>query len=252
MLSIIFWNLFGFARFADWPDALSWVCQSTIFAVQETLDHNKVTSLPDRTPVSFPARKPATGPGRPAGGLTTYFDNGRLGGAQFTKIHDQQFLLCVRVTLSDFLFIIGNIYAHIHTKGRPDNLIEEIQVILDSIAESYPTDPFIFGGDFNSHYFSDLQEPHELQFRHLAQCFKNNGFKMFPEQEEPFTFHKEGRFVTLDYVFVRGVQITKFEVAEEYSSVTNHRPLVLEFAFPSTPDPVTDMELSPAWGTAYW
>jgi hypothetical protein len=199
MLSIIFWNIFGVARFADWPDVLSWVCTSVIFAVQETMDHDKVTALPDKTPVSFLARKPASGPGRPAGGLTTYFDNGRLGGATFTKIFNQQFLLCVPVTLSDFSFIIGNIYAHIHTPGRPDNLVEEIQVILESILESYPTDAFTFGGDFNSHYFSDLTDPHKLQFRHLARCFKSYGFRMFPEEEEPFTFRQKKKKTFRNY-----------------------------------------------------
>ncbi len=149
---------------------------------------------------------------------------------------------------------MGNVSLnlHLHSPGHPVNLVEEIQIILESLAEAYPSDPFIFGGDFNCHFFSNLRDSHELQFRHLARCFSDSGFSMYPSQEEPFTFRSETSFVTIDYVFARGVSVSFFEVADRFSSVTQHRLLFLQFEFPSTPDPHTDMELSPAWGAAYW
>lgn len=163
MLLFIFWNIFGFNRFDDWSDALSWVLSSSVFVAQETLDHAKVTPLPDKTPLRFPARKP-DGPGRPAGGLTTYFDNKRLGAATLDKIFEQQFFLCVRVTLPNCSFIVGNVYLHLHTPGHSDNLVEELQAIIDGIIDAHPTTPFIFGGDFNCHLFSLQPGVHEQQF----------------------------------------------------------------------------------------
>ncbi len=254
MLSFIFWNIFSAARLSDWPDALAWIANSTALMLQETLQHRAITPLPDKTPLSVPARLTG-GPGRPSGGLTTYISNGALGGARFEKIVSEPFFLCVRIVHGAFSFILGNVYLPLCTAGTSETMVSEFEGILSNVLSLYPTDPVVIGGDFNCHLFSQEQTSpfdHEAQFKIMVRRLRTEGFTIYPEQEIPFTYNLELDFSTIDYVMVRGLRVLSFEVADKFSGITSHRPLYVTVDLPAPIPHDNSIHLSQALGGAYF
>jgi hypothetical protein len=249
LLSLIFWNIFGTKRVKSRNDLCEWVTKASIFAAQETLEYRKVTPIRGKTSFSRPARKPI-GPGRPAGGLTSYFDNGAFGSASFTQLSDENHFLCIRVVLSSFAFIVGNVYLPLHS-GADVDFVELFETQLFSILELFPTDPVIIGGDFNCHLFAPSNHPHELRFKDMIRRLHVQGFAVFPQEEVPFTYHLDRSFSTIDYVLVRGFKVAHFHVTTKYALETSHRPLFIKINH-HTPSPPSDSLLQPALGAAYY
>jgi hypothetical protein len=96
------------------------------------------------------------------------------------------------VTQDAFLLILGNIYLPLCTEGTSEQMVLEFESLLENVLSLYPTDPVIIGGDFNCHLFSGTLAPErvelEAQFRVMVRRLRSVGFKIFPEQESPFTF----------------------------------------------------------------
>jgi hypothetical protein len=248
MLSFIFWNICGMEN-AKRRDVNQWLSSASVVALQETMQHRTFTQLPDKTPLSVAAKK-AIGPGRPSGGLTTYFDNGLLGAATLTRLCDEKHFLCVRVCLPGLSFIVGNVYLPLHSKGVESNIVQIFEAQLQSVLELFPTDPIICGGDFNCHCFAASNLPHELMFKELVRRLHVHEFAVLPQSEIPFTYRLEKSYSTIDYVFVGGFNISEFRVAVELADVTSHRPLFLRLNT-TIPSPIPDVMLQPAYGAAY-
>ncbi len=249
MLSFIFWNICGMDHVASDRDVYEWVSRSSVFSAQETMQHRAFLQLPEKTPFIVPARKPV-GPGRPSGGLASYFDNGYFGAATFTKLSDENYFLCVRVSLPGLSFIVGNVYLPLNSPGVDDDIVQLFEAQFTSILELYPNDPIICGGDFNCHVFTTSNRPHELMFKDLVRRLHVNGFAVFPVTEAPFTYRLEKSYSTIDYVFVRGMVTREFRVALEFADVTSHRPLILRVDT-ALPVLTRDVVLHPALGAAY-
>jgi hypothetical protein len=213
-----------------------------IVFVQESLHLTAPTLFPRFMVYHVPAVVTSC---RPSGGLVTLLRRDSFGSSTIEVVVAEQHLLAVLVRWASFSLLLCNVYAPLSNGGDAEAFFTELEGQLASLSYIYTPSSVIVAGDFNAHLFRP-KDACDKEFLRFVSTMKTEAYSAYPKRERPYTYVSGKSFSTIDYCFVRGINVSRFKV--HAIAVAQHRPLELGLSLPD----VTQCSASQALGTAYW
>jgi hypothetical protein len=144
-LRVASWNLCGLGKLSLWPETAGWFLDHDIIMIQESLQVTKTFPMFDFS--RYDVHATATS-GRARGGLVIALKNRVFHAARVTILLEEEYmlLLCVEIPSSDFVLVLGNVYAPVHTVGFTPEILRTIGSQLELVSAQHPTASLLIAG----------------------------------------------------------------------------------------------------------